>query len=406
MMKNDKDYLETNINTSKIDQIIGESDSEEDLFELLKSIDECDLDKEWKNTIVTKYKDYTGNRVSKLKKCILENYKRAQKYYSKIPAEKTISNYLSKVPPHSHRNDIILICALCGMSCEEVNKCLQRLSRTNSLYAKDTDDSIWIYIINNKNKYIPQDYLLVFNSEKEKITKCINQYKVKGCTRKSLVDTLEISQMLNSNTGSYESIVNEDIVVSLLHAHDKLIELLNEAFYLDMNTRRYVKIFEFHEEGSGAYKKLNNAKQVLFSGVIPKRNELIALCLHLKLNKDGVNYVLLTAGMEPLMPKNSMEAIIQFCLEQLEIYCPNAFNRISREKNNKLDELCDEYDLKSLKFEELKLNSLWRYIKLGNNNDDGVVNISAACIRGMLIEINKQIYNDGNEDISLMIQLL
>lgn len=243
----------------------------------------------------------------------------------------TVRKNWKKKFPDKRLNAVLLGMAL-HMSMEEINLMLNRYGKQPTLYAKSMTDSICIYMIQSK-AYNKKDSLSkqyesikehILNLLKEKDLKTIVSRKNK--LKKSL-DTFTINKKLID-------IINEEDFYKHIVSHLDEFHAANANLYDFIEEYMIENDFTMHTVST--YEGLNPNYNTRYSHIkqtceCPSRNDLIALGIALRMSVDELNHMLALAHMEPLYPKDRVEAAIIFVLFDIKRNFPDIFNDNSTE---------------------------------------------------------------------------
>lgn len=209
-----------------------------------------------------------------------------------------------------YRDTYIKIGFAAGYTLEEMNEFLKRYGRCTGLYARNLEDLVYIYVLSSKG--IEHTY--------ERCRDIINILK----------QEMEVAFV-------------EDLIVhdtsNVLQSITKINELEELVLFVKENaaifSKQYNKFYSFVELyinlnriGDTSNKNnislmTNNCSSSLKHCVYdivnrkwyPKRNKIISLGIHLNMNVEQINEMLLLVNMEPLYAKNPFENSIIFALE-------------------------------------------------------------------------------------------
>lgn len=354
---------------SDVDNMIDITDFKEFYNRYLKpEMVNTDYDKEWNEKLVKK----SGKTSKEIRFALLDNYRYARnlridsddQYSPKniyAISVKKADYIIAKVPVK--RIDVILLGIICGLTREEIDHCLQRYLKQSKLYARDIDDFIWIYLVEHRGMFEENKFLSLFYKTRAELKSrllCI------GSLDESVAaaNTIEMNRLLKTSKAYIEDIINENVFKSFIETRASMIEIFDNMFESQSDIKKNAHNFVYHNEGSGAYKKLNKTRNVIKNNRLPaKRHEILAMCLHLNQDKDNINKFLDSCGMERLLPKNIVESII--------IFVSNYISSIGNYYSDGYISDDDSQDGK-YKFDDLdaiKASWMWEYIVDSSGED-------------------------------------
>lgn len=232
-------------------------------------------------------------------------------------SESTAKRIFRSVP--SKRDNVIKLAAMLSLSVEETDMLLTRRAKYQKLYAKNAEDAIWMFILNNGGSRFPEKEFNELHSAF--IRMCELQPASPEDDAKKDVSTLMVSDELLAVTDKKEFIAAMySLIPAFEQGYKKLaayIEGLFESKGASANT-----LFEDNPN----FRKLHYTQMDrLKRHECPTRTYLLTLGIHLGLNVDGINELLQTAGMGEICSKDRLESAIFFFLEELYCNNPEAF---------------------------------------------------------------------------------
>lgn len=240
----------------------------------------------------------------------------------------TARQWKRKIP--TKREYVVGVGMYWGMDQEQINRLLTRSAKYPALYVKNPEDAILIYLIRNKKEYRMS---VAYEAEYRKI---MEEREKEGAedTVTRADNTREINMALSRvmRDQEFKQFMREYREV-FLRKNKKLYEFLEK--YFELEDRRVNSLVEDN--------KLKNIYNNAFSnlkckGIIPKRNLLIAMGIHLSMPMDDMNYMLELAGMEALCPKDRVESAVIFVLEDLYMNDPVLFSDAGRKLTDSQEE--------------------------------------------------------------------
>ena len=229
---------------------------------------------------------------------------------------------------------------------EQVNYMLEHQAKYHSLYPKNIDDGIYIYMIKNKcwTPNLKISIQEIFDDYKKTANNMISH-------RKKIQNPLETfilwknirKTFLQSNNLGFEDYM-EILLDNIDKGHKELIECIENLLYIQKVN--VTALCTTTGNGSQIYaRQIRNLKN---KGTIPSREFLIVLGIKLELSVDGIDKLLDLAGMIPLYSRDSLESYIRHCIETLMVESPNSF--FDLEHNTALPDniLLEEYMFEKL----------------------------------------------------------
>lgn len=248
----------------------------------------------------------------------------------------TARNFVKKIP--ARRESVIMLAMMMGMGIEETNNLLTRWARFQKLYPRNPNDAIWLFLISRGGSMHPsadfQKYYGIYEQMRQEYC---------GQEKNDIMDTQIVFEQL---VDQHDSLPMEqefrDLIRQVLPAfqdgYKKLLDYINSFFYdieLADNQRlglgnggKKKKLSPnecFQDDASwkdAYYRKIHSLTQ---NQIMPSRAFLIALGLRLTMTAEQINHLLDLAGMGPLCPKDPLESMFVFLLEELNCMFPSYF---------------------------------------------------------------------------------
>ena len=249
--------------------------------------------------------------------------------YCKV-TRNTARQWKQKIP--TKREQVVGIGMYWGFQLEQINRLLTRNAKYPALYVKNPEDAIFIYLIHNKKDYSMYEFYMEeyrkMQEEKEPEQKYLDGTEEK---------TFELNAALLEVMGDQE-------FKKFLEEHMEVFEGRNRKLYKFLE--EYFKLEERNINSLVDDEKLKNAYNNAFShlkrkGIVPRRNLLIAMGIHLTMPVEDINRMLELAGMEALCPKDRIESAVIFVLEDLYLNDSVLFSDAGRKLTAGLEELID-----------------------------------------------------------------
>lgn len=272
-------------------------------------------------------------------------------------SEATAKTWKNKIP--TKREYIIAIGMFCRLNQSEINRLLKRYAKFSELYPKNPEDAIYIFLINNNRpfseakKYQSLFVNIIKNKEKRKLY----EFSSKGTNYVK-------NELLKARTESeFESFMLGNID-EFKGAYIKVAEYI-DAYMKAQGNVNINKLAKERNEKVGrlynnAYTKLKNY------AIVPKRSVLLAMAINIGMTAEDIDQLLELAGMEKLCPKDRLECLVIYILEDLYINEPDniPYEELRKSQNELLRNkyssyIWDEFkcDFQNLEKENLKYNS-------------------------------------------------
>ncbi len=279
------------------------------------------------------------------------------------------------------------------MNIDETNELLVKYGKYSALYAKDLYDAITIYVINQRiDNWDDENYnyesLEKWYKKFEKISgehrvnpKYYNDPKTIGifCNIADIRDDLAFEKYILANKDIFFSSYS-----SLICFIEDFIEIRLSEISDGMDEERY----SWHKYITD--KGLDSSFEIMLSrlkhnGILPRREQLIALGIHLNMVANDINKMLSLANMRELYARDMAESLIMYLLRNAEIADPDLqFNnawkyvmttsdrKIKKEYQNIIERYYGEdYDEE---WNDDGIEDLSEYIRniINDNADDGI----------------------------------
>lgn len=236
------------------------------------------------------------------------------------------------------------------MDIEETNELLYKYGRYSKLYAKDLHDAIIIYVISkrvnnwNDERY-SYDSLEKWEEKFENILKRHNvdsQYYFK-------MDTVYVYNDIKDQTDDEDFeqyVINHSDV--FLSSYSSLIGFIED--FIRIRTTERNDAVDNSEKYSWhrllKEKKLDSSFDIMLSrlkhdGVLPKREQLIAMGIHLNMTSMDIDKMLSLANMHELYARDKAESLLLYLLRNADEFDPdmqfnNALKYVSSTSDKKI----------------------------------------------------------------------
>lgn len=305
-----------------------------------KNIGCCESQKEFENLIkenIGQFEDWKQHILPLMANNNLNANKISEKCGVSVS---TAKRYIKEIPPK--RKYVIEFAILFKFNVDETNELLTRWAKYEKLNAKNIEDAIWIFMINQGDCENPQIEFTELKNNFETIIANIDEYyncAVAKRKKAATVDTLIMEkQILSAKTLTDFQTVMREVTEGFKSRNQKLIDYINGL------VRNYGESANklFHEDEK--FKEYHYRQlEALTKNESPNRMHLIILGLKLNCTTDGINYLLDLAGMSPLCSKDKLESAIFFYLEELYCNCPDSLNEFYNKDADNFS-----YDLKNI----------------------------------------------------------
>lgn len=204
-----------------------------------------------------------------------------------------------------------------GYNVEEMNVFLRRYGRCPQLYVKSLEDSVCMFVLRSPTlPHTYECYLRVLDYIKGELqTGGYAQPFAYGTRRMSehfasLVSMDELVEFARSNAGSYRE--------AYARLYNYVLAFLRINLY-DIGDDMHASFHAMASESKWSSSLRHCISEIRSRRWFPLRHKIISLGLHLNMDLDDVNKMLQYAQMEPLYPKNPVEAAVIFALEEARL---------------------------------------------------------------------------------------
>ncbi len=220
-----------------------------------------------------------------------------------------------------------------GYNVERMNQLLQRYGHYPALYSKSLEDCICIYVLNHgSGEEAIGKYKYILNRIKETIVRDDNAEITED------VSTEKFNEKLSDvhNEDALENFISDHIAVfsNAYHRFYAYVKMNISANYMEPDYAGSVYEMAQIQSWSSSLKQCVSA--IRQNKWYPTRNKIISLGLHLSMDHEQIDEMLMLAHMEPLCAKNVFESVIMFILDDASL---NDMLNIDAEDYDP-DELC------------------------------------------------------------------
>ncbi len=249
-----------------------------------------------------------------------------------------MGKWLKGALPRS-RDLLIKAGLVAGYDKKGIDRLLQRYGNYPELYSKNLEDCICLYVIGNYTEDRKEHYDQILQRVRERI----------GCRQggdgKELSTRAFDSELAAvKDDDALESFIEENADV-FAYAYHRLNVYIKGQILANIGEKESINLLA---NGQGWSSSLKHAVYDIYKCKwIPNRNKLISIGLHLNMDLEQMNNMLVSAHMEPLYAKNSFEGAIIYILKDAEMnfvtdekddnYDPEGLIVFAREKIAELD---------------------------------------------------------------------
>lgn len=312
-------------------------------FLIKEEILKCEDVEDLKQQILPLLKHQQEQWTSKIHQIIEENGYTKTKFAQLCGVSRVSVDKWCKGSIPRNREMFLRIGMAAGYDLEQMNQLLQRYGQYPALYSKSLEDCICMYVLNGNfgtgaiDKY---KYIL------ERIKDNLVRNQDDGTAQN--ISTAKFDEKLSEvkDDDALEQFITDNIMLFSMayrkfYAH---VKMCIETYYSGYSSTVYEMA-----EGQGWSSSLRQCVSAIYQNKwYPTRNKIISLGIHLGMEQDDINQMLILAHMEPLCPKNIFESIIIFILEDASL------NDIMNEDSDDYDpdglcrytkEILEEFDL-------------------------------------------------------------
>lgn len=257
-----------------------------------------------------------------------------------------VSGFRHAIP--AKRRSVIMIAALLQLSVAETNDLLSRWAKFQKLYAKNPEDAIWMYILNNGGSDRPRE---LFEAYWDIYTDMRwQELRKRGTVIRQ--NTMALEEQINRVRRADGVLPMEDVTfVNMMRdyirvyedGYQKLADYIEDQFIRvseshsgllteeELNALRENKkitpniLFQNDESYKNRfYTRIRNIRR---KHEVPKRAFLISIGIRLAMSTAQIDKMLRLAGMQPLCAKDRLESALIFYLEELYLYYHSFFRQ-------------------------------------------------------------------------------
>ncbi|MDO4553419.1 MAG: hypothetical protein Q4C22_07800, partial [Bacillota bacterium] len=268
------------------------------------------------------------------------------------------------------RNTYLKLAFGLEMSAKEADRLLVRYGGYPGLYARDLFDAVCIFLL---DRQVRRRERVSYEDARALFARCNGQSRAAD----ENLDTVTVAETIRK-------IEDEEEFIAFVESHKDAFCRGRSA--LSKYLRTYVEARSRELGGTGESTSLHgyfsasgipSRYEKIFSnlslyGVIPRREQLMALGLFLEMTPEELNRTLVLAGMEPLCAKNRLECVLIYALQQLcllhpELPLSNAMLLLAATEDPALAEECRrivaEYTERTYRCDHRDLETVADYVR-------------------------------------------
>lgn len=233
-----------------------------------------------------------------------------------------------------NRETFLRIGMAAGYSLDKMNQLLQRYGRYPALYSKSLEDCVCKYVINHDyGEETINRYQFILNKIKGNIIRDDNAEEAAIVTTEKFDEKLSEVQ----DEDGLEQFITDNIAMfsNAYHKFYAYVKMNIAANYMDPAYAN--SVFEMAEVQGWSSSLRQCVSAIRQNKWYPTRNKIISLGLHLSMDHEQIDEMLVLAHMEPLCAKNIFESVIMFILDDASL---NDMLNIDSEDYDP-DELCN-----------------------------------------------------------------
>jgi len=235
-------------------------------------------------------------------------------------SKNTVKSWCQRGGAPRCRNTYLKLAFGLGMNVEETNRLLIRYGGYPGLYARELFDAVCLFLLERRARldvshgYGDAELLFEACSGRAALQDQNLETRALETRIRSLRDTEEFIRFSAEYAASFAERRGGlcQYLRTYVAAKQEEARLLGDK----ASVRRY-----FADSGiPSRYGKVYS--RIVRHGIVPRKEQLIALGLYLEMTVDELNRLLRLAGMEPLCAKNRLECVIIYALQQLCLLHP------------------------------------------------------------------------------------
>ena len=289
------------------------------------------------------------------------------------------------------------------MNVEETNELLTKYGKYSALYAKDLYDAITIYVINRRVGNWDDERYCYCSLEKwnNKFKEIFTAHQVNPkyyYDPKTIGVYNDISGITDDSAFEEYILANKEIFFS---SYSSLICFIDDFIQIRLSEKKDdIDEAKYSWHKYVTEKGLDSSFEIMLSrlkhdGLLPRREQLIALGIHLNMVANDINKMLSLANMKELYARDMAESLIMYLLRNAEIADPdlqfnNAWKFVMSTSDRKLkkeyQDIIERYygDDAVDDWSEEGIEDLAEYIikMINDNAEDGIAEKLSYLIKG------------------------
>ena len=285
------------------------------------TLNECDDMEELKRRILPLLQNQRSAWIEKIEQIISgRQYSYRQLAQLCKVSEPAVRKWRKGSLPQS-RDMYIRIGFAAGYNLEEMNGFLKRYGKCPQLYVKSLEDSICMFVLSSESlSHTYESYLRVLDMVKEELQGTVGVQHKAYTTRQlsehftNLKSLEEMIEFVKTHAPSYKQAYARlySYVIAFLHVN------LQSEHTVEGDGRK-ASFHAMATESQWSSSLRHCISEIRNKRWFPLRHKVISLGLHLNMDTDGINRMLQYAQMEPLYPKNPIEAAIIWAIEEAKL---------------------------------------------------------------------------------------
>lgn len=205
-----------------------------------------------------------------------------------------------------------------GYNIDEMNLFLKRYGRCPQLYVKTLEDSVCMFVL--RSQTIPHTYGAFLE---------VLDYIRKGL-QEEMPAAMQFSYGTDKMLEHFSDLASVEELISFTKANARSYKEAYARLYsyvlafvqinlYDITDDQYASFHSMASESGWSSSLRHCISEIRNRRWFPLRHKIISLGLHLNMDLDDINKMLQYAQMEPLYPKNPVEAAVIFALEEAKL---------------------------------------------------------------------------------------
>jgi transcriptional regulator with XRE-family HTH domain len=322
-------------------------DNDEQVVRILESmyirdeISRCEDIEELKDKVFPLIRSQQEQWMRKISEIIRESGYTKSKFADRCGVSRVTVDKWCKGSIPKNREMFLQIGMVAGYNIEKMNQLLQRYGQYPSLYSKSLEDCVCMFVLDH---YFAEEKIDKYKYILGRIKETIVRENVTGAENIS-TEKFDAKLANVQNEDELEVFITENIAM-FSYAYHKFYAYVKTC--INANYQVYSSSVYDMAEGQGWSSSLRQCVSAIRQNKwYPTRNKIISLGLHLSMDHDQIDQMLMLAHMEPLCGRNVFESVVMFILEDASLnnmldsdavnYDPDALCRYAREVMEELD---------------------------------------------------------------------